>query len=590
MRIARSFDGTGRFAWLLAAWLLLWGFRAAPVAAAEFMDRFADRQTILEPAGQLQGDNSSASIEPNEPRHGRGTGGHSVWISWIAPADGVATFRTEGSDFDTLLAAYTFDKPEDTALDRLKPVARDDDDPSSAPASLIQFGALAGKRYEIAVDGYRGATGSIRLRWEFANAAAPPPIVISVPEDRAARLGDPVTLTVSLSETEALDLQWRLNGNSIGATGPTLVIPSLQPADLGRYTLRIRIGDVRFETQPVEVQINSDGQTNALARDKIFDAAESPLIGVPPAAPGLRRLSRAGALPALGVVRGYNGSQIFNTTFATRSPEEPAHCGRVGGGSYWFAYQPPQDGTLTLDTVGSVDALGQPLDTILAVYTVDGPLNRYADLVPVTCDLDGAGQGASRVEFAVVATRRFFVVVEGEADARGIVHLNYSLDTERVPQPPTLTAPVAPTSVAAGSDVTLQASVAGTPPLRFRWSKDGQPLSDATNATLRLTQVQPAHSGEYVLTVSNLVGPPLQVSLPLRVLLPPVLQLTVTPEGPRLSFPTVLGQRYAIEEAPTVNGPWERWPEAILGDGLEHTLTNLVASTTHHRFWRLKVE
>lgn len=558
--------------------------------AAEFADRFADRQTVGDTSGQIAGTNTNATVEPDEPRHGGVPGGHSVWISWVAPADGVATFRTDGSDFDTLLAAYTFDKPEDATLDKLKEIARDDDDPSSAPASLIQFGARAGTRYEIAVDGYRGATGTIRLRWEFINAAAPPPIVLSVPDDRAARLGEPVTLAVSLSESDDLELQWRLNGNSIGANGATLVIPSLQPADLGRYTLRIRIGQVRFETRPVEVQINSDGQTNALARDKIFDAADNPLIGVPPATPRPLRLSRVGFPAAIGVVRGYNGSQVFNTTFATRHPDEPAHCGRVGGGSYWFAYQPPQDGTLVLDTVGSVDLLGQPLDTILAVYTVDGPLNSYADLLPVACDLDSAGQGASRVEFAVVASRRYFVVVEGEGNARGIVHLNYLLDTERVPQPPTLLASVAPVSIAAGNEVTLQARVTGTPPLRFLWSRDGHPLADATNATLRLTNVQPAHSGEYVLTVSNLVGPPLQVPFPLRVLLPPTLRLTVAAEGPQLSFLTVPGQRYGIEQAPTVNGPWEPWPESIIGDGFEHTLTNVVASTNRTLFWRVLVE
>ena len=30
-----------------------------------------------------------------------------MWISWVAPADGIATFNTAGSTFDTLLGIYT---------------------------------------------------------------------------------------------------------------------------------------------------------------------------------------------------------------------------------------------------------------------------------------------------------------------------------------------------------------------------------------------------------------------------------------------------------------------------------------------------
>src|SRR5205823_6291088 len=103
------------------------------------------------------------------------------------------------------------------------------------------------------------------------------------------------------------------------------------------YTLRFTIGAVRFDTAPVELQINSDGQTNALARDKLFDALLSPLIGSD-GGDGLLHLAKSAKL-ASGVVRGYNGSQIFDTTYATTDPGEPQPCGVSSGASYWLSYQ-----------------------------------------------------------------------------------------------------------------------------------------------------------------------------------------------------------------------------------------------------------
>ena len=84
----------------------------------------------------------------------------------------------------------------------------------------------------------------------------------------------------------------------------------------------------QFYTPPTEVQINTDGATNALARDKTFDALVDGLL----LSGGGFRLavgplfSAAGA----GVSRGYNGSQVFNTTYATPDPTEPNHCGLNG--------------------------------------------------------------------------------------------------------------------------------------------------------------------------------------------------------------------------------------------------------------------
>ncbi len=62
-------------------------------------------------------------------------------------------------------------------------------------------------------------------------------------------------------------------------------------------------------------------------------------------------------------------------------------------------------------------------------------------------------------------------------------------------------------TVFAGSTVNLSAAAVGSQPLGYQWVVNGSNiLAMATNATLTLTNVQPANAGNYSMFVSNLVG------------------------------------------------------------------------------------
>lgn len=549
---------------------------AGAAGAQTLQDIFTNRVTFTTDKGDLVANNSAATIEPGEPLHGGKRGGHSLWISWVAPTNCVVKFKTEGSRFDTLLAAYRFRDPGDTTFDQLQLVSSADDSEGFERESKIEFGATAGHRYEIAVDGYFGATGNLELQWEIEEIDVAPPVILHIPADLAANLGDPVELTVTLTNLGSAELRWFFNGDGLSEFTTNLLIASLQPANVGRYQLRVTVDGQRFEVPPTDVQINTDGAVSALARDKLFDATGSALL---PGGEG------GGFQPASsGVTRGYNGTQIFNTTYTTPDPDEPQHCGLNGGATYWYAYQPPANGTLMLDTIGS------SYDAFLAVYTYDPPFTSYADLIPIACDNDSAGtNGAARLEFAAPRNRQFLVVVDGINGARGIVHLNYRLDTNRPPVAPTLMQVPAPRTVATGTNVCLQPEIMGSSPLRFSWRKGINLLADATNSALQLTNVAPANSGDYFVTVSSHVGSPLNVLLPLRVVLPPQLQAYSEPGAPpQFSFPTVTGQRYFVEQTEALDQPWQLLTNNFLGNGSVMVITNDSGGGT--RFYRLRVE
>jgi len=136
-----------------------------PTYEAPINDMFASRTTLTGMTGSAMGYNDAATKESGEPNHAYDTGGHSVWWSWTAPASGVFVMDTIGSSFDTLLAVYT-----GNYVAGLSPVASDD---QGGPdnTSRLNFTAVAGTTYQIAVDGWQGDTGDILLN--FRNVVPP---------------------------------------------------------------------------------------------------------------------------------------------------------------------------------------------------------------------------------------------------------------------------------------------------------------------------------------------------------------------------------------------------------------------------------
>src|SRR5262249_7167080 len=79
---------------------------------------------------------------------------------WQAPSSGTAVFSTRGSNFDTLLAVYT-----GSNVGALTAVTSNDNDPSGGTQSRVSFAAGSRIFYYIAVDGFGGGDGRIRLNW-----------------------------------------------------------------------------------------------------------------------------------------------------------------------------------------------------------------------------------------------------------------------------------------------------------------------------------------------------------------------------------------------------------------------------------------
>lgn len=126
-------------------------------------DMFASAIHLTDLGGHVSALNERATREEGEPPHAGNDGGHSIWYSFTAPANGLLSLTTTNSTFDTLLGLYLGD-----SLTNLTLVAQNDDVTTGGGYSEILAGLEAGQLYCIAVDGYGGESGDISLDWSFA--------------------------------------------------------------------------------------------------------------------------------------------------------------------------------------------------------------------------------------------------------------------------------------------------------------------------------------------------------------------------------------------------------------------------------------
>jgi uncharacterized repeat protein (TIGR01451 family) len=106
-------------------------------------------------------------------------------------------------------------------------------------------------------------------------------------------------------------------------------------------------------------------------------------------------------------------------------------------------------------------------------------------------------------------------------------------------EPPAILAQPAHATNAAGTTATFSVTAAGTAPLSYQWRFENNPVSNATNSTLILTNVQAATAGNYQVRVANAVGSITSIVARLTV---KELDFGDAPDGP---YPTRLASNGA---------------------------------------------
>ena len=375
-------------------------------------DNFAGRRSLFDATGYAAGTNWFATREPNEPRHAGKFGSNSVWYTWRAPATGIATFRTVGSTFDTLLAVYT-----GASVDGLTLVASDEDR-GGFLTSDAQFNAESNTEYQIAIDGFAGQQGSFTLGWSLEQTTDALPEIITAPMSQTVVPGTTVTLSVLAIGTD-LTYQWYVNGTRIaGATHAAFSLPDAQPWDVGFYAVAITNSAGRGVVSP-PAALEMGSETGPVSEDKMEDLVLDDAGGG--LGRGLLRFMASAGTPGYLVGAGGIGWHWMNNVVGTTSPNEANHCGVINNATRWLFLKATRSGTLVIDTRGS------SIPTVLAVYA-KGMFGIIP--TPVACGeasfTDGAG-AITRARFEAVSNTIYAVVVDGLDQATGHIQLNWAM-------------------------------------------------------------------------------------------------------------------------------------------------------------------
>ncbi len=387
-------------------------------------DSFANRIALAGTNVWATGDNNNASSETGEPAHASYPASRSVWWTWTAPASGAAMVNTEGSSFDTVLAIYTGASVTNVAL----VVA--DDQSGSNNTSRATFSATAGTAYQIAVDGFGGAMGSIILNVQLTATFQAPTndmfanrILLTgsniVTSGRnlgaSAEVGEPSH--VGYAATNSVWWRWTAPVNGVvvvnttgsdfdtllaiytGSTVDALALVASDDQSGGNNTSALTFN----ATGGVTYQIAVDGYAGA-AGNIALTLLEFP-GGSPPSNDAF-----ANRLALTGTNVTTTGSNVN----ATAESGEPAHAGQTARKSVWWTWTAPSNSLAAISTAGS------SFDTVLAVYRGSS----LGTLVAVAGNDDANGSTTSLVSFPVTAGTTYQIAVDGFDGGSGNIVLN----------------------------------------------------------------------------------------------------------------------------------------------------------------------
>ena len=486
------------------------------VGALPFADNFANQGGAYGLSGVGGGNNTNATREAGEPNHAGKFGNHSVWLAWIAPANGVATFNTRGSSFDTLLAVYT-----GTSLGALTVVAANDDEGNGRFSSQVQFNAVAGTNYIIAVDGLGSANGDIVLSWNLVANVAQIPMISTQPADVTVSSGSNAFFSVSATCNTNLTYQWYYNDSLAisGATNNSLTVSNVGPSNVGLYRVTITSA-----TGQAVVSDEASLEIGSLAGAHSFDKLEDLLWQFSQSGGGgfsylkFLALVSGGSFPSVSA--GSIGSQLINNFNSTTEQGEPIH-DVVGGSSRWYLLTATDNSTLMLDTLGSA------ISTVLAVYTGGDIFS----LQQVANDRNSASDGVhSMVRFPGKTGTNYLIAVDGVNGAQGNINLNW-----KVGVPPSVGGAGQNQAVCEHATLVLQGGdINAIPAPAYRWLRNGVNIPGATSATYSLSNIQYNQGGTYSVVVSNFLGVVTNVMALVSVDSPLKLDISARPANVRI--------------------------------------------------------
>lgn len=348
-----------------------------------------------------------------------------------------------------------------------------------------------------------------------------PPFVLMSPQSQTVGVGYPATFCVVATGAQPVDYVWEFDGQPLSHTAePMFTLPSVTLGDAGEYSVVLSnafgiagssAGTLTVVTNPT---VLADPQSL-----RVLDGTNITL-----------RVRAAGAFP-LAYQWQRNGADLpgetgpalaFNNAQSSMSGEYRVVLSNPYGRATSAVAQltvltrprviaQPQSRTVA---VGTDVALSVTV-TNTATVPIGFRWRRGAALAPpMVTNGFTAVTNLLNIQTNLSGTWSVLITNEGPSGITAFFSSNAHI---------TVVIPPTNRTVLAGANVTLTSLAMGPAPIRYQWQREGVSLPNATSANLVLTNVQPAHAGNYTVIVTNIIGQPASFSASLQVVGPPLL-------------------------------------------------------------------
>lgn len=375
----------------------------------------------------------------------------------------------------------------------------------TAVAAATTNHTMSGNSFTFTIANDNVTEGGIRWRAEISGLTLSftpvlGPMVTTHPQSQTVLDGTDATFTVAATGAEPLTYQWLFNGADIPfETRTRLTVLGATSASAGSYRCRATDANSRFAlSSSATLVVAPAGMVLAYDPATITSAGAEAYSG--------------GMANFFDVVA---GTSIVVTDLGTALDEATAgspltvQLYNVAGPTVLATVT--FDGTDVSTPVASTPALNlllKPLPSPLTLgpgsYAIAIYGNSAAARVPRT-PADVSVNGALLHIGSRYGNGEGPGVLPGEVDGAGITYLAGTFKMT-VSGAPVITQQPQGGPFAAGATVNLSVGAGGSLPLTYQWSKDGNPMAGATNATLTLNNITFLAAGSYTVKITNTIN------------------------------------------------------------------------------------
>ncbi|EEF60300.1 beta strand repeat-containing protein [Pedosphaera parvula] len=373
-----------------------------------------------------------------------------------------------------------------------------------------------------------------------------PPVIVSQPVSQTVMEGANVAFSVTATGNQPLTYQWNFNGTEIaGATGSTLALNNVQPANAGNYyvTLSNPAGVTNSVTALLTVNVPQPPTPGLNLIDVDFNA------GTASAEVGFAAIGQTtndywnlysrddghGGYLAFGGVGNLKFADGSLSGAGLTVANAPGAWGNGASDAMYQGYLYPFDGGNIVVNVTNLDAGNYEIylyghgaaDNQNSTYSLSVGGASYGSQTTAQSGWNSAAwqEGVQYVVFHNVAVTNagaaVQVIVSPEASSYAVIAgMQIALTTAPTPAAPVIVGQPQSKVVPAGGSVAFNVLASGSSPVSYQWAFNGNNIIGATDVILNLSNVQAGDAGNYSVTVSNALGSAISSNASLTVTAP----------------------------------------------------------------------